>query len=80
VSLTEWHTYELEWWDDLAVFRVDRVERLRSPAPPHGPLGFVTWLDNQYAIASREGKFGFGLCEVKEEQWLEVEGLKVESG
>jgi hypothetical protein len=80
VSLTEWHTYELEWWDDMAVFRVDRVERLRSPAPPRGPLGFVTWLDNQYAIASREGKFGFGLCEVKQEQWLEVEGLKVESG
>jgi hypothetical protein len=64
----------------MAVFRVDRVERLRSPAPPRGRLGFVTWLDNQYAIASRDGKFGFGLCEVKEEQWLEIEGLKIERG
>ncbi len=78
VPLTEWHTYELEWWNDVAVFRVDRVERLRSPAPPRGPLGFVAWIDNQYAIASREGKFGFGLCEVKEEQWLEIEELKIE--
>jgi len=80
VRLTDWHTYELEWWDGLAVFRVDRVERLRSSAPPRGPLGFVAWMDNQYAIASREGKFGFGLCEVKEEQWLEVEGLRIEKG
>jgi hypothetical protein len=78
VPLTEWHTYELEWWNDVAVFRVDRVERLRSPAPPRGLLGFVAWIDNQYAIASREGKFGFGLCEVKEEQWLEIEELKIE--
>ena len=75
IALTEWHDYELDWQSDLAVFRVDGVERLRSPAPPHGPLGFVLWIDNQYAIASREGRFGFGLCEVKEEQWLEVEGI-----
>jgi hypothetical protein len=79
VALTDWHHYELEWRTDQAVFRVDGTVRLRSPSPPRGPLGFVLWMDNQYAIASREGKFGFGLCEVREEQWLEVEGLKLES-
>jgi hypothetical protein len=78
IPLTDWHTYELEWRLDSAVFRVNGIERLRSPAPPRGPLGFVAWIDNQYAIASREGKFGFGLCEVKEEQWLEIEGLRIE--
>jgi len=78
VPLTDWHDYDLEWQSEAAVFRVDGVERLRSPAPPSGPLGFVLWIDNQYAIASRAGKFGFGLCPVLEEQWLEVEGLKVE--
>ena len=78
--LTAWHDYELEWQRGGAVFRVDGKERLRSPAPPGGPLGFVLWIDNQYAIASREGKFGFGLCEVKEEQWLEVEGLRITAG
>jgi hypothetical protein len=80
VALTDWHSYELDWLEREAVFRVDGVERLRSPAPPRGPLGFVLWLDNQYAIASRDGRFGFGLCEAREEQWLEVEGVKVESG
>jgi hypothetical protein len=75
--LSEWHTYELEWREKLALFYVDGMERLRSPAPPRGPLGFVLWMDNQYAIASRDGKFGFGLCEVTQEQWLEVENLRL---
>jgi hypothetical protein len=80
VPLTDWHTYALEWQPGEAIFRVDGVERLRSPAPPHGPLGLVIWIDNQYAVASREGKFGFGLCPVTEEQWLEIEGLHVQPG
>jgi hypothetical protein len=80
VALTEWHAYQLKWRPAEVVFCVDGVERLRSPAPPRGPLGLVVWIDNQYAIASREGKFGFGLCPAKEEQWLEVEGLQVEPG
>jgi len=78
VRLDDWHAYELEWRAEAAVFRVDGVERLRSPAPPHRPLGFVAWMDNQYAIASREGKFGFGLCLVPEEQWLELEEMRLE--
>ncbi|MGQ0601543.1 MAG: hypothetical protein ACT4QE_07585 [Anaerolineales bacterium] len=77
VALTDWHTYEIDWLEHEAIFRVDGVERLRSPSPPRGPLGFVLWIDNQYAIASRAGKFGFGLCETQEEQWLEVEGMEV---
>lgn len=77
VALTDWHEYELEWRSDGAVFRVDGKERLRSPAPPRGPLGFVAWIDNQYAIASREGKFGFGLCGKAEAQWLEIEKLSI---
>jgi hypothetical protein len=76
VDLTAWHDYAVDWQPGLAVFSVDGVERLRAPHPPRGPLGFVLWIDNQYAIASREGRFGFGLCDVKEEQWLEVEDLR----
>ena len=78
VPLTDWHNYALAWQPGEAVFGVDGVERLRSPAPPRGPLGLVIWIDNQYAIASREGKFRFGLCPAIEEQWLEVEDLRVE--
>jgi len=77
VALTDWHTYEIDWLETEAVFRVDDAERLRSPAPPRGPLGLVLWLDNQYAIASRAGKFSFGLCATKEDQWLQIEDVQL---
>jgi hypothetical protein len=79
VALDTWHTYELAWKKDEAVFRVDGRERLRSPAPPGGPMGFVTWIDNQYAIASLDGRFGFGTTPVAEAQWLELEALELET-
>jgi hypothetical protein len=80
VALDEWHTYDIDWREGLALFRVDGQERLASRVPPAGPLGFVLWMDNQYALASRAGKFGFGLCAVTDEQWLEVEALQITSG
>ncbi len=61
-----------------AVFSVDGVEVLHSPAPPTMPLGFVMWIDSQYAVASEAGKFGFGLIEHSEERWMEVEGMRIE--
>jgi hypothetical protein len=77
VALTEWHTYTLDWHAGEARFGVDGVERLRSPAPPPAPLGFVAWIDNQYAIASLDGKFGFGTRPLPEPQWLEIDQLEI---
>jgi hypothetical protein len=78
VALDAWHAYELVWLAAEARFSVDGVERLRVPVPPAGPLGFVLWIDNQYAIASDSGQFGFGVRPLSEEQWLEVEQLQIE--
>ncbi|MBI3362110.1 MAG: hypothetical protein HY023_13485 [Chloroflexi bacterium] len=74
-SMTEWHTYELEWREREAIFWVDGVETLRAPDPPRGPLGFVAWVDNQYAIATPQGRFGFGMVETTEPQWIELESV-----
>ena len=78
VALDIWHKYELEWSMGYARFSVDGVERLRSPAPSAGPLGFVIWIDNQYAIASESGQFGFGIRPLSEPQWLEIDDLRLE--
>jgi hypothetical protein len=80
VTLTAWHDYALDWQREAAVFTVDGVERLCAPMPPRGPLGFVLWIDNQYAVASLEGRFGFGVLPLPEAQWLEVDGLRIEAG
>jgi hypothetical protein len=79
-SLEAWHDYRLDWLPGEANFYVDGVQRLRSPAPPNRPLGFVMWIDNQYAIASEAGRFGFGLIPLPEAQWLEVEDFRLERG
>lgn len=76
-GMTEQHTYELEWRASEAVFYVDGVEALRAPDPPRGPLGFVAWVDNQYAVATPKGRFGFGLVGTNEEQWLELEHVSL---
>jgi hypothetical protein len=78
VSLDEWHSYELDWRPEMARFSVDGVQRLAAPAPPTIPLGFVLWIDNQYAIASERGQFGFGILPVKEPQWLEIDALQID--
>lgn len=77
--LDDWRRYELTWDEHLARFRVEDEEILVSPAPPSGPLGFVAWIDNQYAIASPEGGFRFGVLPTNSPQWLEIQDLKIES-
>lgn len=78
VALDAWREYVLEWRPREARFWVDGVERLRSPAPPVGPLGLVIWIDNQYAVASLDGRLGFGVTPLAEAQTLEIEGLRLE--
>jgi hypothetical protein len=79
VPLDEWHVYEIDWRETEARFRVDGQERLRAPAPGKGPLGFVMWIDNQFAIASEDGHFGFGVQPLAAPQWLEVTDLRLRS-
>jgi hypothetical protein len=78
VDLHDWHTYAFDWGTERASFAVDGARVLEAASPPRGPLGFVAWIDNQYAVASPEKGFRFGLVDVPEEEWLEIEGLRLE--
>ncbi|MBN1979217.1 MAG: hypothetical protein JW918_17610 [Anaerolineae bacterium] len=77
-SMTAWHTYELRWGERRASFSVDGESILEDAPSPHGPLGFVMWLDNQYMVATPQGRFGWGLLDVPGRQWMEVDSLTVE--
>ena len=77
VDMTTWHTYTLEWHAQEALFSVDGTQVLRAPNPPARALGFVTWLDNQFAIATPRGKLRFGAVRT-EAQWLEIMNLRIE--
>ncbi|NOZ06392.1 MAG: hypothetical protein GXP41_08600 [Chloroflexi bacterium] len=80
VSLTEWQVYRLHWLAKEARFWVGDREVLRVENPPTVPLGFVVWMDNQWARFTPAGEFAFGLLDVPQEQWLEVDYVRIESG
>jgi len=77
VEMTAWHTYTLDWRYDEAVFWVDDEIVLRAPDPPTRPLGFVAWLDNQYAVATPRGVLRFGTV-ASGPQWLEIDTIRIE--
>ena len=77
-SIGEWHRYSITWLAEIVTFEVDGEMVLASSTLPSGPLGFVAWIDNQYAVASPDGGFGFGLLPTEEEQWLELTDLRLE--
>jgi hypothetical protein len=75
-EFTEWHDYRLDWQRTEARFWVDGVEVFRASDPPRGPLGFVAWIDNQYAIATPRGQFHFGTVNSGPE-WLELDSVTI---
>ena len=72
----QWHEYTIEWRVDGACFSVDGAVVLETDRPPHGPLGFVAWVDNQWMVATPHGRFGWGLLQA-EAQWLDLALVRI---
>jgi len=79
-DMAAWHTYTIEWGTARARFSVDDEPVLPDAPAPRGPLGFVTWLDNQYMVVTPQGRLGWGLLDVPDCQWMEVDWLAIEPG
>lgn len=77
VDMTSWHSYVLEWRSTEALFWVDDKPVLRAPQPPTRPLGFIAWLDNQYAVATPRGILRFGAIS-SGTQWFEMDSVRIE--
>lgn len=76
-ALDEWHEYALVWEIDRVRFEIDGQLVLQQRIRVPGPLGFVTWIDNQYALASPEVGFRFGVIPTDHPQWLEISDLTI---
>lgn len=76
-DMTAWHDYRLVWEDKRARFYVDAQLVLDAQRPPRGPMGFVMWLDTQYAIVTPQGRFGWGTLDAPGEQWMEVADFSI---
>ena len=78
VDVTQWHRYKFEWSLKRVSFDVDNATVFESAVNPYPPLGFVIWIDNQYAAFTPEGKIGFGVLENTEPAWLEIRDLEID--
>lgn len=77
-DMTKWHTYTLEWHPKKSLFWVDGKLILEAAQAPTKPLGFVAWLDNEYAVATPRGELRFGKGNAGA-QWLDMDSVKIES-
>lgn len=75
LDLAGWHQYEFDWGIDRVTFTVDGKVVHVAPYAPDGPLCFVAWIDNAYAIATPQGQFAMGKVETTTMEWLELETL-----
>lgn len=78
-DLADRHTYTLEWLPDAVRFEVDGATVHTAPTSPGGPLGFIAWMDNQYAVVTPQGRFRFGLLATDAPQWLALDQITIES-
>jgi len=79
LDLQAWHRYELDWQTDSCHFRINGEEIMNTIHSPRGPLGFVCWIDNQYMIATANGRFRWGTLKTSSTQWLEVSDFMIKS-
>ncbi|MEZ4668818.1 MAG: hypothetical protein R3E39_12990 [Anaerolineae bacterium] len=71
------HRYGINWQTDSIAFTLDDVKVMQTSFVPRGPLGFIAWVDNQYAIVTPQGKFGSGLVAVENPQSLVLEKISI---
>lgn len=76
--LSTTHTYELLWRKNGVTFSIDNEVIHQTTTAPKHPLGFVAWMDNQYAIVTPQGQFKFGLVDVPQEQSLVIERIAIQ--
>ncbi len=76
-SLTAWREYEIVWGLQEVAFSVDGEIVLAGVPAPHGPLGLVLWIDNQYLVVHPSGRLRHGVLALAQTQWLEIGEVEI---
>ncbi len=77
-DVNQWHRYGLAWEADRVCFALDNNNILESAISPHGPLGLVIWIDNQYLAWTPNGHLGYGNLEALKPAWVEIEDFRLD--
>jgi hypothetical protein len=76
---TLWQSYHMRWEKGKVIFGVDDQDVFETPISPGAPLGFVLWIDNQYAAFTPDGRLGYGFLSNSQPAWIEVSDLAIET-
>jgi hypothetical protein len=77
IEVTQWHHYTINWHLDSVKFFIDDRVILDTPIVPHSPLGFVLWIDNQYAALPPSGGLAYGTLPSDSTARLQIEDLQI---
>ncbi len=77
IDIHQPHHYEIHWYRKQVQFWVDGHCVLSTPTASRGPLGFIAWVDNQYAIVTPQGCFGWGTVPLSQPQTLTISELTI---
>lgn len=77
-DMREWHNYEMDWTHQGVSFRIDNETVFETKESPSKPLGFVIWLDNEFAEVNFKGDLKFGKVDAPA-QWLDVESIEIKN-
>lgn len=77
VRIDQWHEYSIDWRPTGAQLAIDGEVALFVPDPPPAPLGFVAWIDNQYASIHPEQGLRFGTIPTSQSQSLQIRILEL---
>lgn len=78
LDTTQRHTYELHWHTDRVCFAIDDIEIFETPVAPLAPLGFVLWMDNQFAAFPPNGKLAYGMLPNENPSRLNIYNLEIQ--
>lgn len=76
-DMRKWHTYVIDWMPHSVKFTVDNKPIFGTNLVPSGRLGFVVWIDNQYAVATPQGDYYFGTVDTGH-QWMDIGEVHIE--
>ncbi len=76
IDVTQWHAYRLQWSQNRVEFTIDDEIVFLTETSPRGPLGFVLWIDNQFAAWRRDGSLGAGTL-ANPPAWMELASVLI---
>lgn len=76
--MTAWAQYEIRWQKEGTLFLVNGKPVMTSAMAAQGPLGFVTWIDNQHMTLTARGRAGWGVETVERSQWMEIADIRLD--